>query len=265
MIPLVDDYIQIMIANKLRWLKNHPSVIDHIFHTGKRETLSKLKEFIENRKIKVVIGYPKDQNSLPCYVITLAPESEQPTGLGDDSEFYDDYDLGLGDDSEITEEMEKTLSKFLASTYMNSNYRIECWSDNGDLTSYMYVILKWCLWTSRQEMLDMGWVNIRLSGTDLEPAPDYMPVFIYRRAAQMNLMYENLYYENIGELGDYLDIIENPDDYEVDEDGNIRDKDGNIILPSAFTWILRSHYYKEDTDEEYFVKTYDLYRSNKND
>ena len=68
---------------KLKFLKEHPTIIDHIFHTGKRETLSKLRDFIENKKIKVIIGYPKDQTSLPCYVITLAPESEQPTGLGD--------------------------------------------------------------------------------------------------------------------------------------------------------------------------------------
>ena len=155
MIPLIDDYLQLFIAEKLKFLKEHPTIIDHIFHTGKRETLTKLRDFIENKKIKVVIGYPKDQNSLPCYVITLAPESEQPVGLGDNSETFDDYDLGLGDTNE-QQAAEEKLVEFLASTYMNSNYRIECWSDNGDLTSYMYVILKWCLWSSRQQMFDLG-------------------------------------------------------------------------------------------------------------
>lgn len=240
MIPLVDDYLQLFIAEKLRFLKDNPTIIDHIFHTGKRETLSKLKDFIENRKIKVVIGYPKDQNSLPCYVITLAPEQEQPIGLGDDGGYYED--LGIDENDEILEQVEKEMSQFLAATYMNSNYRIECWSDNGDLTSYMYVILKWCLWSSRQAMLNMGWVNIKVNGTDLEPVPDYMPVFIYRRAAQVNLMYENLYYEDIAGLESYLDIIENPDNYSKDEEGNIIDENGEVILPAQYTWILRAHY-----------------------
>lgn len=253
MIPLVDDYLQLFIAEKLKFLKEHPTIIDHIFHTGKRETLSKLRDFIENKKIKVIIGYPKDQTSLPCYVITLAPESEQPTGLGDNSETFDDYDLGLGDTNE-QQAAEEKLVEFLASTYMNSNYRIECWSDNGDLTSYMYVILKWCLWSSRQQMFDLGWVNVRLSGLDLEPVPDYMPVFIYRRSAQITLMYENLYYEEIHNLGQYIEVIENPDNYHTDENGNIVDEDGNIIIPESVTWILRPHYYEatikaKDNDE----------------
>lgn len=265
MIPLVDDYLQLFISEKLRWLKYHPEVIDHIFRTGKRETLSKLRDFIENRKIKVTIGYPKDQNSLPCYVITLAPEQEQPIGLGDDRGFFEDYDLGIGDENntEVVEEVEQKLTEFLADTYMNSNYRIECWSDNGDLTSYMYIILKWCLWSSRQQMLKLGWVNIRVSGTDLEPVPDYMPVFIYRRAAQINLMYENLYYEDIAGLEAYLKILEHPEDYHKDENGNIVDKDGNIAIPAEYAWIIRAHYYESNTDKEVLTKEYaHVFKSN---
>lgn len=257
-IPLVDDFLQMFIANRLKWLKEHPKVIDHIFYTGKRETLDKLKDFITNRKIKVTIGYPRDQSSLPAYVITLAPEAEQPLGLGDDFGTFDDLELGgeldeeeieeMNEDTEedeITEEVKEELSKFLANTYMNANYRIECWSDNGDLTAYMYTILKFCLWSSRMDMLRMGWVNIKLSGTDLEPVPDYMPIFIYRRAAQIAITYENLYYENVEKIGGYLDVLEHPDDYHEDEDGNIVDKDEEIVIPACDTWILRPHYYEE--------------------
>lgn len=257
MIPLVDDYIQLFIAEKLSWLKQHPVVINHIFRTGKRETLEKLQDFITNRKIKVIIGYPKEQSSLPAYVITLAPEAEQPIGLGDDNGYYEGYDLGIGDDAEdYLQKAEEKISEFISGTYMNSNYRIECWSDNGDLTAYMYIILKWCIWSSRQQMLDMGWVNVKVSGTDLEPVPDYFPIFIYRRAAQLSLTYENLYYENIKGLDRYVDIINNPKDYHGDDEGNVRDKDDNIVIPGKFSWILRAHYYQAETGVETFVKEY---------
>lgn len=255
MIPLVDDYIQLFIAEKLSWLKQHPVVINHIFRTGKRETLEKLQDFITNRKIKVIIGYPKEQSSLPAYVITLAPESEQPIGLGDDNGYYEGYGIGA-DEEDYIQKAEEKISEFISGTYMNSNYRIECWSDNGDLTAYMYIILKWCIWSSRQQMLDMGWVNIKMSGTDLEPVPDYFPIFIYRRAAQLSLMYENLYYENVKGLDKYIDVITHPEDYHGDEDGNVKDKDENIVIPGKYNWILRAHYYQVETGVETFVKEY---------
>lgn len=248
MIPLIDDYLQLFIADKLKFLKDNPAILDHIFSTGKRETLRKLKDFVINNKLRVIIGYPQQATHLPAYVITLAPENEQPIGLGDNYNTYLDEDLGIGADTQspIAKEAEKEMRQFIAAVYMNSNYRIECWSDNGDLTAYMYVILKWCLWSNRQKMLALNWVNISLSGMDLEPAPDYMPIFIYRRALQINLMYENLYYEDIYKLKDISDIIKNPDEYEKDKDGNIKDKDGNIIIPAKWVWVINAHFYIKD-------------------
>ena len=46
MIPMIDDYLQQFVIGKLRWLKEHPTMIDMIFQSGRRTTLSKLKEFI---------------------------------------------------------------------------------------------------------------------------------------------------------------------------------------------------------------------------
>lgn len=260
MIPLVDDFLQLFIAEKLTWLKNHPVVIEHIFSTGKRDTLEKLREFIENRKIKVIIGFPQNQTSLPAYVITLAPEQEQPLGLGDNFDTYNDYDLGIGEDNvdTVVSEVVKKIKHSISGTYMNSTYRIECWSDNGDLTSYMYTILKWCMWSSRKQMLELGWVNITMSGMDLEPVPDYMPVFIYRRASQISLTYENLYYENVEDLGDLMDIIDNPEDYKEDENGNIVDKDDNIVVPKEMAWIVRANFYQKsigDNEHETGITT----------
>ena len=249
MMPLVDDYLQMYIVEGLRFLKEHPKLIDRIFLTGKRTTLNSLKEFITKKSIKVVIGYPKDQTSLPCYVISLAPEQEVPLGLGDGEEEYLDYEGELGENPDATEIAINQFSEYINGTYMNSNYRIECWSDNGDLTSYMYIILKWCLWTAKSKMLKNGWVNISLSGTDLEPVPDYMPIFIYRRSAQVNLQYENLYYNNIERIKLPSEVIQNPDKYEVDDKGNVVVKGtGEIVIPYQWVWIIKSHYYTKSSD-----------------
>jgi hypothetical protein len=236
MIPLIDDFLQKFMVTKLRYLKANPSMIGMIFQTGQRESLSKLTQFITTQKIRVVIGYPRDQSSLPAYVITLAPEQEQPSGLGDNVLTYGPT-LGMGEEPEdIAQEY---LDDFVASTMMNANYRIECWSDNGDLTAYMYVILKWCLWSSRKEMLALGWNNIRLDGTDLEPVPDYMPIFVYRRSVSLALTYDALYHEDVNSIARFLDVVAHPDLYDRSEDGSVIQKEtGSVIIPAKYTWII---------------------------
>lgn len=236
MIPLVDDFLQKFIVTKLRYLKANPSIIGMIFQTGQRESLSKLTQFITTQKIRVTLGYPRDQSSLPAYVITLAPEQEQPSGLGDNILTYGP-ELGMGEEPEdIAKEY---LDDFVASTMMNATYRIECWSDNGDLTTYMYVILKWCLWSSRKEMLALGWNNIRLDGTDLEPVPDYMPIFVYRRSASLSLTYDALYHEDIVSITQFLDVVAHPDLYDRAKDGSVVLKEtGKVVIPAKYTWII---------------------------
>lgn len=227
MIPIIDDYLQALILKRLRFLKDNLILIDYIFQSSRPETIQRLKDLLTIQKIKVMIGFPREPTSLPAYVITLAPEQEQPSGLGDNLYMYDDEDE---EEDDVLTTANTYFDKFIASTFMNATYRIECWSDNGDLTAYMYSILKWCLWTCRKDMLEMGWNNIIVSGSDLEPVPDYMPVFIYRRASQISLTYDAKYHETLDSLENFLKILSNPEVYIKDIDGNILDKDGNIIL-----------------------------------
>ena len=242
LIPVVDDFIQAMLVAKLRFLKERPKLIEYIFQTSHPETISRLQQLLTSQQLRVVIGFPREQSTLPAYVITLAPEREQPSGLGDNLSIYSEDEIGeIGGDPEGIAQL--FLDDYISSTFMNATYRIECWSDNGDLTAYMYAILKWCLWTSRLEMLQMGWNNIRVEGTDLEPVPDYMPVFVYRRAAQLILTYDNLYQENLEQMKLYLDIVTHPQNYSQDEDNNIIDLDGNIVIPAKHSFVLRTYVY----------------------
>lgn len=242
MVPIIDDFLQSMIVNKLRYLKENPKLIEYIFSTSKPETIVMLQGLLTTQKIRVVIGFPREQSTLPAYVITMAPEQEQPSGLGDNFEDFGESEWGIGESPE--EVAQKHMDAFVNSTFMVSTYRIECWSDNGDLTAYMYSILKWCLYVSRREMLAMGWANITLSGTDLEPVPDYMPIFVYRRAGQITMTYDNSYLNQVDDVLPYLEIIINPDNYSVDNENNIIDSDGNIVIPYHRNVLTRIHFFK---------------------
>ena len=187
MIPLIDAYLRDLVRTKLTFLKNNPQLIDVIFGTlGTKTTLKSFKNFIATKDIKVLIGFPREPQSLPCYVITVAGEQESPIGLGDN---IDDYEEEWDDNRLETQYI-------IAGVDIDSSYRIECWSDNGDLTSYMYTILKYCLLSSRNKMLKDNFKLPKITGTDLEPVPDYIPVFVYRRALMISFKYENKYFDD---------------------------------------------------------------------
>jgi len=193
LIPLIDSYLQGVMKEKLSFLKANPELITKIFGTlSSKETLSSLTEFIMKRDIKVLLGFPREVQSLPCFIITIAGEQESPIGLGDN---IDDYEQDYSETDILTQYV-------MDSTYMDSNYRVECWTDNGDLTSYMYTIAKWCLLSARKKMLSDGFILPKLSGSDLEPVPDYFTSFVYRRELIITFRYENLFFDTESKIGE---------------------------------------------------------------
>jgi len=76
---------------------------------------------------------------------------------------------------------------------MEFSYRIECWSDNSNFVVYMYHLLKFIMLYKRQLLIESGIVTPILRGTDLEPVPDYMPTFVFRRSLLIQGAIENYY------------------------------------------------------------------------
>jgi len=78
----------------------------------------------------------------------------------------------------------------LYGTLFNSQYRIETWTSNGDLTVLLYHLLKWIFISARNELVNSGLVRQTLGGMDFEPAPEYFPEFVYRRAMTFEVFTE---------------------------------------------------------------------------
>lgn len=211
MIPILDIYLKNLVSKKVEWIKQHPDMIPRIFGTlGLKTTLPAFTDFVVKRDIKTLLGFPREPQSLPCYVITLASEQEFPIGLGDDiDDFEEPYD-----ETDIETQYVK------CGVYFNQTFRIECWSDNGDLTAYMYILLKWCILSAREEMLANGMVEPTTSGGDLEPVPDYFPMFVFRRALTISFKYENEFFANTVPIGD--DPAQLPISFNVKKDLHIK-------------------------------------------
>lgn len=68
-------------------------------------------------------------------------------------------------------------------TQFESNFRIEVWTTNADLTVQLYYLVKWALLVGRDRLhLEIGLYNQKLGGSDFQPAPNFFPDFVYRRA-----------------------------------------------------------------------------------
>lgn len=246
MIPFIEDYLSELIESKISYLKSNPDRLDKILQTSQTK-LGRLKNFIQNKDVNVIMGYPRTPAELPCICIFLSGESEEPVGLGDTDEYEEQYNsanineqipvtqeiidqafiklsnypliaiqsvtnltttqqlpaedysidhvdsgvvsintesLQIGDILRVSYEYRSYGSNYVEVTY-ESNYRIEVWSENGELTVQLYHVLKWILLSGRSDLLDSGLFIQRLSGNDFEPVSDFFPSFVYRRTVSM--------------------------------------------------------------------------------
>lgn len=63
-----------------------------------------------------------------------------------------------------------------------SNYRLEVWTANSELTVELYHVLKWIMLSGRRKLIaDLDIFRQKLGGGDLSPVPNYFPIFVYRR------------------------------------------------------------------------------------
>lgn len=68
-------------------------------------------------------------------------------------------------------------------TQFDSNFRIEVWTTNADLTVQLYYLTKWALLVGRDRLhQEVGLYRQKLGGSDFQPAPSFFPDFVYRRA-----------------------------------------------------------------------------------
>lgn len=118
-------------------------------------------------------------------------------------QLYDE--IGYFDNREVTISYSYKSAGFDArGSFFDTNYRVETWTTNGDLTVYLYHLLKWILLTSRDELaVNTGLVVQSLGGMDFEPAPEYFPEFVYRRA----LTFSSSVLNEFAEVSEYIQKV----------------------------------------------------------
>lgn len=162
---MIEDILNTVILAKLTALKSNLNILDNVI-SADNSTLQSLKQFLSTKQINIRRGFPISSVELPCVAILLGNDPEVPDSIGD-------QDLIIGEDG---------AEEYVITTLFQPTYRLEVWTDNGDLTTQLYTVLKWIMLASRNYLSEVGLIGQRLGGTDFEPAPEYFPTFVYRRA-----------------------------------------------------------------------------------
>lgn len=172
MLILAEDVFAKVIEDKLAHLKSNLALIDMLFKGSSDNLRNDLKQYISSSDIEVVKGYRLIETHLPAFVIVLNSEQEGDGSLGS-------Y---LGDDED--EQVEYHGTQF------RSQYRIEAWSNNAELTILLYHLLKWMFVSARDELANAGLNPQSIEGSGLEPIQTDIPDYIYRRALILNVTTE---------------------------------------------------------------------------
>ncbi len=101
--------------------------------------------------------------------------------------------IDVGEELEITYSHPVTTGNDFYGSIFTTQYRIETWTTNGDLTVMLYHLLKWIMLISRDTLEEKGVQLQTLGGLDFEPAPEYMPELVYRRALTFESIITNSY------------------------------------------------------------------------
>lgn len=153
----IDDYLALVFRN---------------VSLAKRTTL---KTYLTKHDVRVVVGYPRDIAELPCIALVLDPEQE--------TEF-------VGETG--TRFLDAGTNRTTEASAWTSTVGALVYSDHGELTRWLYQIVKYGLARRRQALAQGGGViELHLSGRDFGFDPRFLQSsnFVYRRALQVTLTY----------------------------------------------------------------------------
>lgn len=223
MIQMIDLFVKSRVRKVIKYLSNNPELIDEYFMYADKKTNDDIKRFITDYKIRVLSSYPRGELYLPCIVVLVESEQEVPYGLGGG---IDENYIGSQSDPNYLNWDKDTKHPIQESIQMQTSIRCEIWSDNAVITSFLYAICKYCLLTTRKDFEQENIILSSLSGGDLEPIPDYLNFFVYRRALVLACEYTSTYYrfgEFAGEMDSQFSLGSTIDDISINPKGDVDD------------------------------------------
>ncbi|MGZ3772947.1 MAG: hypothetical protein ACXVCY_04175 [Pseudobdellovibrionaceae bacterium] len=173
--PLVMDYFQQRLAQIPR-RKGEEAMADIFSNTV--QTLPDIKEYLQTANVKLIHGFPRDSQDLPCLCINLG---------GDDEKQY------LG---QVKEEITTDDGTYLlVGPDWNTHYFINVITPNYDETIIWQIIIKYALTVYRPHLESYGLRNLSMSWMDiqLDSALAQAGIFAYQRTCSVACERDEIY------------------------------------------------------------------------
>lgn len=228
MIQMLDLFVKSRLRKVLDYLSKNTELIDEYFQYADKDTNNDIKRFIKEYQIEVLSSYPREELYLPCIVVLVESEQEISYGLGNG---IDENYIGYESDSNYLNWSKDIKHPIQENIQMQSNIRCEIWSDNAVITSFLYAITKYCLLSTRKDFEKENIILSSLSGGDLEPIPDYINFFVYRRALTLSCEYTSTYFrfdEFAGDLESQFNLGATVKDIAINGKGVENDGEKNL-------------------------------------
>lgn len=225
---MLDLFVKSRLRKVLDYLSKNTELIDEYFQYADKNTNNDIKKFIKEYQIEVLSSYPREELYLPCIVVLIESEQEIPYGLGSG---IDENYIGYESDSNYLNWSKDIKHPIQENIQMQSNIRCEIWSDNAVITSFLYAITKYCLLSTRKDFEKENIILSSLSGGDLEPIPDYINFFVYRRALTLSCEYTSTYFrldEFAGDLESQFNLGTTVKDIAINGKGVENDGEKNL-------------------------------------
>jgi hypothetical protein len=153
-------------------VQGDPEFIDRVFQLIPQNERQELKDWIKDNEMDVSLGYPIPDSKFPCWRIVLTRDQMIDSFIGDFLEGQEVSEEFSPDDKPFVDEHGELYEQA---------YSIYTYTNNADLTNYMYHLLKLFMHTERGVLENSGFMDPSYAGNDLVRDSSLSPQIMYTR------------------------------------------------------------------------------------
>ena len=170
----VERIITTVLREGYKVLKADLQALEDLFACFEPTVRASVKEWVQAHDMDVSLGYPIEDAKFPSWRVTLGMDANSDHFVGD-----------MLESSTSTTDPEKPFEDQVGSQFRQA-YQIHTFTDNPDLTHFMYLVAKMLIWANRSNFQSAGFYELTLSGRELPRDTSLQPQILYTRVLELS-------------------------------------------------------------------------------
>lgn len=173
-----------------------------VFDDANAIDVNKMFTLLSNKRFNIILGFPPANIKDSTIALTLGSSEEAEQFLGSN---WDEQMVGVGG-----LHPGRMFNFNARSTMFQSQWRITIYSTNADLGVRLSYLVTYVLLSARTKLNGVGLLEQKLSMTDFEPIPQYLPDIVFVRTLMFSAK-SKVNFNKVQSI-DILDRVEVTDD-----------------------------------------------------